>query len=193
MCIFFFFQAEDGIRDYKVTGVQTCALPICAGAVNDFDPQTVPKLSGSLGVRGQGAAQARQNVPRQPDSGLAVGAGAFVHPATVVEGKKCLDLADDLAAGAIRIEHLVEKAKEGAAHRIDPITAVGALVGLGQEPWGQQRTQEQIQVQEALLAQVLDALAQGSQPRPPDGKEWRMHVQYYYWTTLDEQAKMSWM
>src|SRR5256885_10631940 len=27
--VFFFFQAEDGIRDYKVTGVQTCALPIC--------------------------------------------------------------------------------------------------------------------------------------------------------------------
>src|SRR5256885_4790788 len=25
----FFCQAEDGIRDYKVTGVQTCALPIC--------------------------------------------------------------------------------------------------------------------------------------------------------------------
>src|SRR5256886_4131834 len=33
--IFFFFQAEDGIRDLTVTGVQTCALPIsfnkCAG------------------------------------------------------------------------------------------------------------------------------------------------------------------
>src|SRR5205807_2806657 len=28
----FFFQAEDGIRDYKVTGVQTCALPISCGA-----------------------------------------------------------------------------------------------------------------------------------------------------------------
>src|SRR5205807_3456564 len=27
----FFFQAEDGIRDYKVTGVQTCALPISDG------------------------------------------------------------------------------------------------------------------------------------------------------------------
>src|SRR3989442_11521971 len=26
---FFFFQAEDGIRDADVTGVQTCALPIC--------------------------------------------------------------------------------------------------------------------------------------------------------------------
>src|SRR2546426_11356806 len=28
LTFFFFFQAEDGIRDYKVTGVQTCALPI---------------------------------------------------------------------------------------------------------------------------------------------------------------------
>src|SRR2546421_3959382 len=28
MCFFFFFQAEDGIRDLIVTGVQTCALPI---------------------------------------------------------------------------------------------------------------------------------------------------------------------
>src|SRR5258708_15769290 len=28
MCLFFFFQAEDGIRDDLVTGVQTCALPI---------------------------------------------------------------------------------------------------------------------------------------------------------------------
>src|SRR2546430_11939129 len=29
----FFFQAEDGIRDLTVTGVQTCALPICIGAL----------------------------------------------------------------------------------------------------------------------------------------------------------------
>src|SRR2546427_7761527 len=28
--LFFFFQAEDGIRDLTVTGVQTCALPILA-------------------------------------------------------------------------------------------------------------------------------------------------------------------
>src|SRR5829696_1471761 len=27
-CFFFFFQAEDGIRDWSVTGVKTCALPI---------------------------------------------------------------------------------------------------------------------------------------------------------------------
>src|SRR3989338_454396 len=29
----FFFQAEDGIRDGTVTGVQTCALPIMGGAI----------------------------------------------------------------------------------------------------------------------------------------------------------------
>src|SRR3989440_9603618 len=33
LCLcFFFFQAEDGIRDLIVTGVQTCALPICPGS-----------------------------------------------------------------------------------------------------------------------------------------------------------------
>src|SRR5690606_40322448 len=31
---FFFFQAEDGIRDFHVTGVQTCALPIYAEIVD---------------------------------------------------------------------------------------------------------------------------------------------------------------
>src|SRR5256885_559882 len=32
-----FFQAEDGIRDYKVTGVQTCALPISRFCLTDCD------------------------------------------------------------------------------------------------------------------------------------------------------------
>src|SRR5438046_8256918 len=33
--LFFFFQAEDGIRDWSVTGVQTCALPILIKDVHD--------------------------------------------------------------------------------------------------------------------------------------------------------------
>src|SRR2546430_12893388 len=33
--VFFFFQAEDGIRDLTVTGVQTCALPIFPTPVNE--------------------------------------------------------------------------------------------------------------------------------------------------------------
>src|SRR2546422_7602903 len=36
---FFFFQAEDGIRDVAVTGVQTCALPICVRRLAR-DPRT---------------------------------------------------------------------------------------------------------------------------------------------------------
>src|SRR5690606_13160289 len=35
LAFFFFFQAEDGIRDFHVTGVQTCALPIF-----EMDPKT---------------------------------------------------------------------------------------------------------------------------------------------------------
>src|SRR5204862_4252987 len=35
-CLFFFFQAEDGIRDLYVTGVQTCALPICRTTPRDY-------------------------------------------------------------------------------------------------------------------------------------------------------------
>src|SRR3712207_954325 len=42
--VFFFFQAEDGIRDIGVTGVQTCALPICAKFIHiDVDPAEISK------------------------------------------------------------------------------------------------------------------------------------------------------
>src|SRR5256885_9975748 len=40
--LFFFFQAEDGIRDYKVTGVQTCALPILIAS--SFSPAAASTL-----------------------------------------------------------------------------------------------------------------------------------------------------
>src|SRR5690606_40280820 len=33
----FFFQAEAGIRDFHVTGVQTCALPICAMSAGEME------------------------------------------------------------------------------------------------------------------------------------------------------------
>src|SRR5205807_6956342 len=39
---FFFFQAEDGIRDYKVTGVQTCALPISSGPFIKINSTAIP-------------------------------------------------------------------------------------------------------------------------------------------------------
>src|SRR5207245_4743643 len=45
LIVFFFFQAEDGIRDATVTGVQTCALPILFG-----------DLSNSTGLSTKGVA-----------------------------------------------------------------------------------------------------------------------------------------
>src|SRR5205809_7304817 len=43
MQMFFFFQAEDGIRDVAVTGVQTCALPIYL--ISGGDAATTPALT----------------------------------------------------------------------------------------------------------------------------------------------------
>src|SRR2546429_520875 len=44
---FFFFQAEDGIRDVAVTGVQTCALPICKSAAAPAC-QVLPQICSRL-------------------------------------------------------------------------------------------------------------------------------------------------
>jgi hypothetical protein len=63
---------------------------------------------------------------------LTVATGALVYASATIEGTEGLDLADDLAAGAVRIEDLVQKAKEGAAQVIDAVPAIGAFVGLGQ-------------------------------------------------------------
>src|SRR5439155_2757058 len=51
--IFFFFQAEDGIRDGHVTGVQTCALPICGLGDNlRFEGyRTLAAANGEDGLR----------------------------------------------------------------------------------------------------------------------------------------------
>src|SRR5260370_17296439 len=52
----FFFQAEDGIRDSSVTGVQTCALPISVDVVNgwsdwDQDVQFIVNDLNAAGIK----------------------------------------------------------------------------------------------------------------------------------------------
>src|ERR1039458_1882155 len=46
----FFFQAEDGRRDAKVTGVQTCALPICVPSPPLLWPQPIQSLRDAMGI-----------------------------------------------------------------------------------------------------------------------------------------------
>src|SRR6266446_6828390 len=56
-CVFFFFfQAEDGIRDYKVTGVQTCALPILLTTLARRNP-SIDVVVFPVQVQGEGASE----------------------------------------------------------------------------------------------------------------------------------------
>src|SRR2546425_8953130 len=72
---FFFFQAEDGIRDKLVTGVQTCALPIS---------QRAHAIVEALGIHDLG--RSRRAVFRDPSRGPAVhderDVAALLEPAT---------------------------------------------------------------------------------------------------------------
>src|SRR5207244_8352178 len=63
----FFFQAEDGIRDDLVTGVQTCALPIC-GNHEDGHPIQIEWLAKcGFDLFRQGSALDRKRVALQQE------------------------------------------------------------------------------------------------------------------------------
>src|SRR2546430_8824099 len=70
-CIFFFFfQAEDGIRDLTVTGVQTCALPICQRQ-EEFAQQRIVTQSREDGEAVPCGERERLRVPPQePQNGF---------------------------------------------------------------------------------------------------------------------------
>src|SRR4051794_41383717 len=65
--LFFFFQAEDGIRDGRVTGVQTCALPIYAFSATDSTAAAATSgadsVDGSRETRLRSAARAPGRSP----------------------------------------------------------------------------------------------------------------------------------
>src|SRR5256886_15874385 len=62
--LFFFFQAEDGIRDLTVTGVQTCALPICWRSISvlkqaEIERQRIETLANAERQRLMSEAEGR--------------------------------------------------------------------------------------------------------------------------------------
>src|SRR5256885_8700923 len=88
---FFFFQAEDGIRDYKVTGVQTCALPICVPGVREGH-RARADVTGAVDNRGAEIAVDPSGCPRIPGDRT----GRFVERPAMVRrseerrvGKEC--------------------------------------------------------------------------------------------------------
>src|SRR5690606_39576904 len=63
---FFFFQAEDGIRDFHVTGVQTCALPISKDRVRRADrEQGGPQLAAGARLPRRAPRRLRGRVPER--------------------------------------------------------------------------------------------------------------------------------
>jgi hypothetical protein len=90
-------------------------------------------------------------------------------------------LANNFPARALGFEDLRQETKEGAADCIDPLAAVGPLVSLGQKSGRQQRVKQQVQLEKALLADLLPASAEVGEAAPPGRKEWRMdHDKYIY-------------
>jgi len=107
-----------------------------------------------------------------------------------MKGEEGLDLADDFATGGVGFERLVEKSKEGAPHAKDALAAVGALVLLGEQARRQERSQQQFQMAETLLAEALNPAAQGGQAGTEGRKKRRRHTKYIYLLLLDRQLKM---
>src|SRR2546426_289242 len=75
---FFFFQAEDGIRDYKVTGVQTCALPI--SSTERSKPLPAKAAYSVFCVRSLGSST--RPAPAEPLDGQLVAGNPFAVPTT---------------------------------------------------------------------------------------------------------------
>src|SRR5215471_6938798 len=99
LLFFFFFQAEDGIRDLYVTGVQTCALPISVAERGrgwreqlHGHRRAVHVLDAPLGIEGvrrEGPVEGRpeeepapgRRIPLEPRPAVAAVSGREVRPA----------------------------------------------------------------------------------------------------------------
>src|SRR2546426_4693575 len=107
---FFFFQAEDGIRDYKVTGVQTCALPI-----------SLLRRAGEL-LRRRGVLERAEgaNPPGEPALGVPPGEMGELEVGMTVD-----ESLDDGAVGELKLPRAVGRGhRRGGAHRRELPTVV---------------------------------------------------------------------
>src|SRR5690606_40267524 len=81
----FFFQAEDGIRDFHVTGVQTCALPI---SISSSSRRVIP--SGASYWPGRSTCPERLNRPNPVDFSVPMSANQSA-PCSTMGGTEAID------------------------------------------------------------------------------------------------------
>src|SRR6266496_3394883 len=126
---FFFFQAEDGIRDLYVTGVQTCALPIWSGSPGSGSPGAESPGPGKNGPPAEqgGPVTAERDRGRQDqdqaEDAAAQGAG---HPQRADQGSVLAGQGGQLALA--RVRHLQVHV---GYHQLAPAARAAEL---GQDP-----------------------------------------------------------
>src|SRR3712207_8130113 len=92
-CFFFFFQAEDGIRDIGVTGVQTCALPIFlsgrgCGVTDHWEDEMEGRGHAGVGGDERNLARVLNDALREADACGGYALAANADRKSVVEGKR---------------------------------------------------------------------------------------------------------
>src|SRR5437879_3205926 len=135
MFFFFFFQAEDGIRDTSVTGVQTCALPICFSEAALIMATLPLALVGGFWLM----FLLGYNMSIASAVGFIALGGVATEIGVVMLVYLNQVLAARAAAGRLHGEgDLVEAIIEGAALRVRPIAMTVAVIIAGLLPimWG---------------------------------------------------------
>src|SRR5215467_6866552 len=133
--IFFFFQAEDGIRAYKVTGVQTCALPICPGGDQPLDTGVVRDKFAGLASE-IGAATGQQPRPEEVAAGfLAIAVANMANAIKKISVQRGYDVTRYVLAtfGGAGGQHACAVADALAITRvlIHPLAGVLSAYGMG--------------------------------------------------------------
>src|SRR5256885_1211996 len=126
MYIFFFFQAEDGIRDYKVTGVQTCALPISAAQMRT---EELDARMGKDPIR----------VAPEDEDGLRDAVERRGPHPWIVAGDEVLEQGADGRRGKMAAHVPLEEPREARRPRIPPRRQLAGALGASAESVGDRR------------------------------------------------------
>src|SRR3712207_8111263 len=106
---FFFFQAEDGIRDIGVTGVQTCALPIYVAALVDPPAQRPSDIATALDLgEARAVLEAAAHVRNAARWTVALALGLRQSEALALQWKDI-----DLLTGTLTVRRSIHRVRGG--------------------------------------------------------------------------------